>query len=112
MPRTDEAEVFFYAVYSAIQEIPYGKVTSYGHIARLIGTRIAAFYYTLIRCGNAADLLKHNVHAKSAYVSSIFRQTQQQAFTKTMSHGNASLIPQGKSRPGKLDLGREKLHMH
>ena len=39
MPRTDEAEAFFYAVYSAIQEIPYGKVTSYGHIARLIGTR-------------------------------------------------------------------------
>jgi hypothetical protein len=39
MPRTDEAEAFFYAVYSAIQEIPYGKVTSYAHIARLIGTR-------------------------------------------------------------------------
>lgn len=39
MPRTDEAEAFFYAVYSAIQEIPYGKVTSYGYIARLIGTR-------------------------------------------------------------------------
>ncbi|KAG9241939.1 6-O-methylguanine DNA methyltransferase, partial [Calycina marina] len=38
MPRTDEAEAFFFAVYSAIQEIPYGKVTSYGHIARLVGT--------------------------------------------------------------------------
>ena len=40
MPRTDEAEAFFHAVYSAIQEIPHGKVTSYGHIARLIGTRM------------------------------------------------------------------------
>jgi O6-methylguanine-DNA--protein-cysteine methyltransferase len=39
MPRTDEAEAFFHAVYRAIQEIPHGKVTSYGHIARLIGTR-------------------------------------------------------------------------
>lgn len=39
MPRTDEAAAFFHAVYSAIQEIPYGKVTSYGHIAMLIGTR-------------------------------------------------------------------------
>jgi hypothetical protein len=39
MARTDEAEAFFHAVYSAIQEIPHGKVTSYGHIARLIGTR-------------------------------------------------------------------------
>ncbi|KAK0104022.1 hypothetical protein ONS96_005127 [Cadophora gregata f. sp. sojae] len=38
MPRTDEAEAFFHAVYSAIQEIPQGKVTSYGHIAKLIGT--------------------------------------------------------------------------
>ncbi|KAI9055899.1 hypothetical protein LZ554_000837 [Drepanopeziza brunnea f. sp. 'monogermtubi'] len=38
MPRTDEATSFFHAVYSAIQEIPYGRVTSYGHIAHLIGT--------------------------------------------------------------------------
>ncbi|KUJ18184.1 DNA binding methylated-DNA--cysteine S-methyltransferase [Mollisia scopiformis] len=38
MPRTDEAEAFFHAAYTAIQEIPYGKVTSYGHIAKLIGT--------------------------------------------------------------------------
>jgi len=40
MPRTDEAEAFFHAVYSAVQEIPYGKVTSYGHIAKLVGTRM------------------------------------------------------------------------
>jgi O6-methylguanine-DNA--protein-cysteine methyltransferase len=42
MARTDEAQAFFHAVYSAIQEIPHGKVTSYGHIARLIGTRESA----------------------------------------------------------------------
>ncbi len=39
MPRTDEAEAFFSAVYAAVQEIPLGKVTSYGHIAKLIGMR-------------------------------------------------------------------------
>jgi methylated-DNA-protein-cysteine methyltransferase-like protein len=39
MARTDEAEAFFHAVYSAVQEIPHGKVTSYGHIAKLVGTR-------------------------------------------------------------------------
>ena len=39
MPRSDEAEVFFNAVYRAVQEIPHGKVTSYGHIAKLVGTR-------------------------------------------------------------------------
>ncbi|RDL39100.1 uncharacterized protein BP5553_03440 [Venustampulla echinocandica] len=38
MPRTDEAEAFYHAVYNAVQEIPYGKVTTYGHIASLIGT--------------------------------------------------------------------------
>ncbi|OAQ97916.1 hypothetical protein LLEC1_05337 [Akanthomyces lecanii] len=38
MPRTDEAAAFFHAVYSAIAEIPAGRVTSYGHIALLIGT--------------------------------------------------------------------------
>ncbi|KAK0740398.1 6-O-methylguanine DNA methyltransferase [Schizothecium vesticola] len=38
MPRSDEAQAFFHAVYSAVQEIPPGKVTSYGHIARLVGT--------------------------------------------------------------------------
>ncbi|TPX18016.1 uncharacterized protein E0L32_011927 [Thyridium curvatum] len=38
MPRSDEAAAFFTAVYMAVQEIPHGKVTSYGHIAELIGT--------------------------------------------------------------------------
>ncbi|KAJ5375997.1 hypothetical protein N7509_012883 [Penicillium cosmopolitanum] len=37
MPRSEEAEQWANAVYSAIQEIPHGKVTSYGHIALLLG---------------------------------------------------------------------------
>ncbi len=40
MARSDEATAFFYAVYRAVQEIPPGRVTSYGHIARLVGTRM------------------------------------------------------------------------
>lgn len=39
MARSEEAEAFFHVVYTAIQQIPYGKVTTYGHIAKLIGTR-------------------------------------------------------------------------
>ncbi|KAI9820355.1 MAG: hypothetical protein M1827_005977 [Pycnora praestabilis] len=39
MARSDEAEFWFAAVYEAVQEIPHGKVTSYGHIARLLGRR-------------------------------------------------------------------------
>ncbi|KID84901.1 MGMT family protein [Metarhizium guizhouense ARSEF 977] len=38
MARSDEAAAFFHAVYSAVQEIPHGKVTSYAHIAMLVGT--------------------------------------------------------------------------
>ncbi|KAK3304725.1 uncharacterized protein B0T15DRAFT_512843 [Chaetomium strumarium] len=38
MPRSDEAQAFFNAVYRAVQEIPHGKVTTYGHIAKLVGT--------------------------------------------------------------------------
>ncbi|KAJ5152662.1 uncharacterized protein N7482_009140 [Penicillium canariense] len=37
MPRSEEAEWWANAVYAAIQEIPHGKVTSYGHIALLLG---------------------------------------------------------------------------
>ena len=39
MPRSEEADSWFYAVYSAVQEIPYGHVTSYGHIAKLLDQR-------------------------------------------------------------------------
>ncbi|KAF4966423.1 hypothetical protein FZEAL_10661 [Fusarium zealandicum] len=38
MPRSEEAAAFFHAVYSAVQEIPHGRVTTYGHIAMLVGT--------------------------------------------------------------------------
>ncbi|KAI1172341.1 MGMT family protein [Nemania sp. FL0916] len=38
MTRSAEAASFFLAVYLAVQEIPEGRVTSYGHIAKLIGT--------------------------------------------------------------------------
>ena len=38
-PRTEEAEIWYGLVYSAIREIPAGRVTSYGHIARLVGYR-------------------------------------------------------------------------
>lgn len=37
MRLDEEAKSFHYAVYSVVGQIPYGKVTSYGHIAYLIG---------------------------------------------------------------------------
>lgn len=38
-PRSDEALAFFAAAYQAVQEVPHGRVTTYGHIAELIGRR-------------------------------------------------------------------------
>ncbi|PVI04895.1 DNA binding methylated-DNA--cysteine S-methyltransferase [Periconia macrospinosa] len=35
--RSDEAWAWYTAVYEAVQEIPYGKVCTYGHIAKLLG---------------------------------------------------------------------------
>ncbi|SMY21004.1 unnamed protein product [Zymoseptoria tritici ST99CH_1A5] len=37
MPRTEEAAAWYSAVYRAVREVPHGKVTSYGHIAMLLG---------------------------------------------------------------------------
>ncbi|OAL43611.1 hypothetical protein IQ07DRAFT_592945 [Pyrenochaeta sp. DS3sAY3a] len=37
--RSEEVWLWYTAVYEAIQEIPRGRVTSYGHIARLVGKR-------------------------------------------------------------------------
>lgn len=45
MVRSDEAEWWFNAVYEAVQEIPRGRVTSYGHIARLLGKRKFGFHH-------------------------------------------------------------------
>ncbi|KAJ4523147.1 Alkyltransferase-like protein 1, partial [Exophiala dermatitidis] len=39
MPReqSEEAQWWYHTVYSAVQKIPYGKCTSYGHLALLVG---------------------------------------------------------------------------
>jgi O6-methylguanine-DNA--protein-cysteine methyltransferase len=37
--RSEEAWLWYTMVYEAIQEIPHGRVTSYGHIAKLVGKR-------------------------------------------------------------------------
>ncbi|KAI5360764.1 Putative methylated-DNA-[protein]-cysteine S-methyltransferase, DNA binding protein [Septoria linicola] len=37
MPRSDEAAAWYTMVYRAVQQVPYGSVTSYGHIANLLG---------------------------------------------------------------------------
>jgi methylated-DNA-protein-cysteine methyltransferase-like protein len=45
--RSEQASAFFAAVYSAVSEIPHGKVTSYAQIARLVGKRESEHYFDL-----------------------------------------------------------------
>ncbi|KAE9979193.1 hypothetical protein EG328_001029 [Venturia inaequalis] len=40
--RSEQASAFFAAVYAAVSEVPYGKVTSYAQIARLVGKPYAS----------------------------------------------------------------------
>lgn len=47
MGRSEDAEAFFAAVYEAVQEIPRGRVTTYAHIARLVGKRTSLAACTL-----------------------------------------------------------------
>lgn len=37
MPQSENAAAWFAAVCQAVQEVPLGRVTTYGHIAKLIG---------------------------------------------------------------------------
>lgn len=39
MPRADETQWWYNAVYELVQRIPPGKVTTYGHVASLLGHR-------------------------------------------------------------------------
>ncbi|KAI5196647.1 hypothetical protein E4T42_06649 [Aureobasidium subglaciale] len=51
MPRSEEAAAWTYAVYNAVREVPHGKVTSYGHIARLLGKLQGCLSFWLLLCG-------------------------------------------------------------
>ena len=65
MARSDEAEWWFNAVYEAVQEIPYGKVTSYGHIARLLGRRRSRNPIHLAFYTNGTFYEKHNARGEN-----------------------------------------------
>ncbi|KAK8169626.1 6-O-methylguanine DNA methyltransferase [Phyllosticta citrichinensis] len=66
MPRrSEDAAAWFAAVYQAVQEVPYGKVTSYGHIARLVGRpecprQVGVCLKHLASSPNAADESSRN----------------------------------------------------
>ncbi|ODV98573.1 hypothetical protein PACTADRAFT_184824 [Pachysolen tannophilus NRRL Y-2460] len=50
----EETLSFYYAVYQEVQLIPYGKITSYGHIAKLISRPLNSR-----QVGQALKILNH-----------------------------------------------------
>lgn len=51
MPRSEEAEWWINAVHEAVQLIPAGTVTTYGHIALFLGERTPLpFKFPLLVC--------------------------------------------------------------
>ncbi|KAF8427779.1 6-O-methylguanine DNA methyltransferase [Tirmania nivea] len=65
--RSDDAERWYSSVYMAVQEIPRGQVTTYGHIARLVGEPQRprqvgqALKYLPERCGSETVFNHENV---------------------------------------------------
>lgn len=93
MPRSEEAEWWANAVYAAVQEIPHGKVTSYGHIALLLGER------TYPPCPRRAELdsncrnknFQPKGHVKLGFVSNPYpRPRQVPTSTRVMFPGSES----------------------
>ncbi|PNP53887.1 hypothetical protein THARTR1_05704 [Trichoderma harzianum] len=71
MARSDEAQAFFHAVYSAAQQIPYGKVTTYAHIAYLVGTRTYfPWMHNWRRPRQVGVCMKHLPHDEDAVFNS------------------------------------------
>lgn len=60
--RSEEAWAWFSAVCEAVQEIPYGKVTSYAHIARLVGKRRQLLLQDKKYDSTDKPSVQHNVH--------------------------------------------------
>ena len=72
--RSEEVWLWYTAVYEAIQEIPRGRVTSYGHIARLVGKReslhlcdhafssIAADHFYFKLSSRMSEVVLHEYH--------------------------------------------------
>ncbi|MCB0376484.1 MAG: MGMT family protein [Sinomicrobium sp.] len=61
--RSDNNQGFFHKVYEVARQIPYGRVTSYGAIARYLGTSGSARMvgWAMNGAGNMDDIPAHRV---------------------------------------------------
>jgi methylated-DNA-protein-cysteine methyltransferase-like protein len=61
--KTDANDNFFERVYEIVRQIPYGKVTSYGAIAKCLGTARSARMvgWAMNACHNIEDVPAHRV---------------------------------------------------
>ena len=63
MPMAKQNDNFFERVYAVARQIPYGKVTSYGAIAKALGTARSARMvgWAMNACHNMDDVPAHRV---------------------------------------------------
>ena len=63
MPKTPKNDNFFERVYAVASQIPYGKVTSYGAIAKVLGAARSARMvgWAMNACHNMEDVPAHRV---------------------------------------------------
>ena len=63
MPKNPKNDNFFERVYAVARQIPYGKVTSYGAIAKVLGTARSARMvgWAMNACHNMEDVPAHRV---------------------------------------------------
>ncbi|KAI4720966.1 hypothetical protein E4T48_02797 [Aureobasidium sp. EXF-10727] len=81
MARSEEAAAWTYAVYNAVREVPYGKVTSYGHIARLLGKPRCSLQQ--LECTMAEDHQLQRCHQPKVFQLHLMHEKQH----LTMSRG-------------------------
>lgn len=103
-----------YAVYQTVQTIPHARVTTYGHIASILGERILpppALLISPYRLQTPANSRKHNDRDKwgRAYGISLGMRTTRARVQKGiypimlgMCRGSGLLMPRGWSRIGLL----------
>ncbi len=71
---TDQNDNFFQRVYTIAKQIPYGKVTSYGAIAKALGTARSARMvgWAMNACHNLEDVPAHRVVNRNGLLTGKF----------------------------------------
>ncbi|OCL06274.1 DNA binding methylated-DNA--cysteine S-methyltransferase [Glonium stellatum] len=104
--RSEEVWAWYEAVYEAVQEIPRGRVTSYGHIAKLLGKP---------ECPRQVGVcLKHLPSPGSEASKASARWHSDNVPWQRVINSKGCISPRGPSGASRqaAALGREQVHVH